>query len=655
MRLRSNGPLLYTETKSKSEDGQNAFTIEQMFQDEETSTEYDIWDFGGQYVFYATHALFHSNRAIYLLVMNLTKDLGQVAQDAKCPNETGDRNVEYFLRFWMNSIHSFAGSLDGFEPPVILVGTHMDKVRGLRKRTKLKRAENYFENVRRLFDGTQIINHIYKKDFAVDNHRRNDAAIDLLREEIMSIGKSRARAIEIPTRWIGLESKLKNSTQKVVTLDEIQDFDIKKGSTTMPVAELKLFLQYQHAKGRLFYFDREPIADYVVLDPQYLIDAFKCIMTSERFCRKDPQIRPLWKKLSVEGKLEMKLIDSLWSTEEGFINHKTVLLGYLQQHHIISEAMQYDENVEKAQGLGWFVVPSLLKHQSAQSKMNEYVTGKVLVKVRFLMRFEYSSVLSLLFHRLVAATLGRWSIANYDRDNLMYENLFGFRLNIDHDGVIQVNDNLIELTVLNLCPGGKVEGSVADTFRRFVENVVSREFAALKGSIEEKNAIYTPCYRCNHISHGLNGSKQIQEISQLPKNKNAPCPDSMPHEIDTLTARSEWFQEDKLPSDIPNKDITDKEFSRFAQAIGKNWQFLGLELGLTSVQIDHVIEDNPHSVAMQIYKMLIQWRLQVQDEAKMDIFVKILQTCSNVNVEWDEIRNIVDDVKRELEKSDICS
>jgi hypothetical protein len=264
--------------------------------------------------------------------------------------------------------------------------------------------------------------------------------------------------------------------------------------------------------------------------------------------------------------------------------------------------------------------------------------------------FEFSSVVQLLFHRLVAAALGRWSISeSLEGDLMMYENLIIFRLNINHIGIIEINDNLIELTAFNLCPDRKIEGHIVDSFRRFVENVILREFVALQVSDEQKRTMYTSYYRCNHACHSLNGSKHLQNISHLTKNTICPCPDSLAHEIDTSTARSEWFQEDKISGCNSNKVLTDKELSRIEQAIGMHWQFLGLQLGLTSVQIDHITEDNAHSVAMRIYKMLLQWKSRDTFNASMNNFVKALQTCSNVNVEWDEIRNIVDDLNMEIE------
>ena len=44
-------------------------------QPESEKYRFDIWDFGGQLVYYTTHQTFLSQNAIYLLVVDMTKEL----------------------------------------------------------------------------------------------------------------------------------------------------------------------------------------------------------------------------------------------------------------------------------------------------------------------------------------------------------------------------------------------------------------------------------------------------------------------------------------------------------------------------------------------------------------------------------------------------
>jgi GTPase SAR1 family protein len=68
----------------------------------------NIWDFGGQFIYYATHQIFHSRDAIYLLVFDLTKYLRESINDEEFPDTNS--SMGDCLKFWLDSIHAYAGS-----------------------------------------------------------------------------------------------------------------------------------------------------------------------------------------------------------------------------------------------------------------------------------------------------------------------------------------------------------------------------------------------------------------------------------------------------------------------------------------------------------------------------------------------------------------
>lgn len=609
----------------------------------DTTKILDIWDFGGQFIYYATHTMFHSRRAVYILVFDLTIALDDIVRDEEFPGKHFERNMEYYARFWMNSIHSYVGTEDGVAPPVILVGTHKDRLEGNDDR-KREHSESFFDKVRQLFEGTNTIHHIHQSDFAVDNTNPTDSATEALREEVIRLGEDLAQTIEIPAKWIPLERALKHiRNMKIITFERVMQIDAGLDFPLSVEEQVKLFLRYHHAKGTLFYYDDEPLTSYVVLDPQYLIDAFKCIITSQRFCRKLAKLRDCWKNLIQEARLEPVLINALWSSDHGcnFIEHKDVLLEFLKKQHIISEATEYDDTDGKMHGLGWYVVPSLLKDHCKENDLCDFLEGRNQTKVRFLMSFHHSSLLRLVHNRLFAAMLGKWPIVNLPslpRKQLLFENLCVVRLNADHAGIVEARDSSIELLVLNLCPSSIIDCVVVDRFRRFCESVVNHEYKLG----ENVGRQYRRAFRCNHETHGLFGSEKIEEITELMNDMQfVPCPDVEKHEICTDTAMSEWFLKDPVGIVDQHATLTDKELSKVAQAIGNNWQLLGIELGLTQVQIDHVCADN-ETILRRIYTMLKKWQIQRSDEATMDALVHAMQSTRLLTIDWDEIWNICD-------------
>ena len=83
-----------------------------------------LWDYGGQEVFYALHHLFLTRYGVYIVVFNM-KDMCSSA-----PRQSVDECLR-FVRFWLSSIAVHGRARTGPTrdlPPVLLIGTHKDKV-----------------------------------------------------------------------------------------------------------------------------------------------------------------------------------------------------------------------------------------------------------------------------------------------------------------------------------------------------------------------------------------------------------------------------------------------------------------------------------------------------------------------------------------------
>ena len=101
-----------------------------------------IWDFGGQSVFYDTHPIFLTEKAIYILAYDLSRHPYQKAdtpvkqgmyediEDTDCQKTNFD-----YLDFWMSSIYSLVSKNTNRQKtsspetlfPVFLTCTHADE------------------------------------------------------------------------------------------------------------------------------------------------------------------------------------------------------------------------------------------------------------------------------------------------------------------------------------------------------------------------------------------------------------------------------------------------------------------------------------------------------------------------------------------------
>lgn len=165
-----------------------------------------MWDFAGQYIFYATHQVFLSPRAVYILVLDLSKGLNHFVQDEEFPLECNDiqgQTVKDYGDFWLRSVHTFCGDVPG-QPPIILVGTHSNDT-DCAPNERDEFVEKYFEDFRKFVENSPVSNHIQPEQFAIEN-TLPDEEFDKLKKAIVDVAKrQRHWNQEIPARWLPLE------------------------------------------------------------------------------------------------------------------------------------------------------------------------------------------------------------------------------------------------------------------------------------------------------------------------------------------------------------------------------------------------------------------------------------------------------------------
>ena len=183
---------------------------------EKSVVSIELWDFAGQHLYYASHPVFLSSRALYILVCNLSKSLHDTAKpsvrqgslNVDLENPNGETNLEILLS-WLSTVHSVAQmrreTCDDVEeevphlrPPVIIVGTHADKpfedIATMKLEIQNAIAGNNYEGhvVRPIFsiDNTakltqrKIVNKLFGKNKNIDDIQDLQVRImELLRQE----------------------------------------------------------------------------------------------------------------------------------------------------------------------------------------------------------------------------------------------------------------------------------------------------------------------------------------------------------------------------------------------------------------------------------------------------------------------------------------
>ena len=172
-----------------------------------------LWDFAGQHLYYASHSVFLSPRAVYALVYNLSKDLNATAEpcvrqgvhDTVLENPNSETNLESLMA-WLVSVHNIRPTTDGtsssqdrkltyLRPPVFIVGTNADQpYEDVQKMEKV---------IQMSVSGKKYEKHVIRPFFAVDNTRSlSDDGVQALQKRIMEVLKQEPyMGEEIPIRY----------------------------------------------------------------------------------------------------------------------------------------------------------------------------------------------------------------------------------------------------------------------------------------------------------------------------------------------------------------------------------------------------------------------------------------------------------------------
>ncbi|XP_052100749.1 uncharacterized protein LOC127734783 [Mytilus californianus] len=298
-----------------------------------------LWDSAGDEEFYHTHQTFLSPDAIYLVVTKL--------------NEADEKEAQDFFRLWIDSIHCYSrleegkqkcgenmSASDGLDPPVVIVGTWKDAVTSEPEETEDACRENilmYTENIAEDERG-----HIRNEVF-ISNTEDDNCVFQKIRQDILKLARTmRTWNIDYPLKFMQLEKSLQEK-KKEIPIIAFQELKHISTETSMPLndEELILFLKFQHEIRALVYFQDLP--DYIILDTQWLSNAFKCIVTAKKFRAVSIKNKKRWKEFHSKGKLHSMVWEDILRKEENILyKHKDHILNGMEKFDIIIRPIKSD-------------------------------------------------------------------------------------------------------------------------------------------------------------------------------------------------------------------------------------------------------------------------------------------------------------------------
>ncbi|XP_076088721.1 uncharacterized protein LOC143059113 [Mytilus galloprovincialis] len=316
-----------------------------------------LWDFAGDEEFYHTHQTFLSQDAIYLVVTKL--------------NEVEDKEAQALFRLWMDSIHCYSrleneenksddirNISEDIDPPVVIVGTWKDAVTS-------KSAQITDACRRNLLMFTEAITedergHV-RGEVLLSNTEDNDSVFHQMRVDILTLARTmKTWNQNYPLKFIQLEKRLQEKKKElpIIAFGELKNISAE---TPNPLngEELVLYLKFHHEIRALVYF--EDLPDYIILDTQWLSDAFKCIVTAKKFQTTCISIKnqKRWEEFHCKGKLHEEVLEDIFKGGQMLNEHKEHILNVMEKFDIIIRPIKSEEY--SSDGKRCYYVPCMIK------------------------------------------------------------------------------------------------------------------------------------------------------------------------------------------------------------------------------------------------------------------------------------------------------
>ena len=265
-------------------------------------------------------------------------------------------NLDY-LDFWMSSVSSLVPNSekphetpstsmqpDLLQPPVILVFTHA--VEPYKGADPEELAREIFGNLKEKSYGKQIVDF-----FVVDNTKSGSKeeceGVIRLRKGVLDTAKKLPQLKEvIPIKWLKFEKAVRETVdqgRKWIYVEDAKRIALE----VCGISTKEQFLTMLNLLNKI-----------VILDPQWLIDVFKEVITIPPFKKSKREHTEQWKKLEKRGILEKRLLEDLWDplldTRENF--DVDSLINMMEKFGLLCPWPSSDESGSPSE----YLVPSML-------------------------------------------------------------------------------------------------------------------------------------------------------------------------------------------------------------------------------------------------------------------------------------------------------
>lgn len=296
----------------------------------------NVWDFGGQDIYHATHRYFLQTQALFILVWDAETE--PMLKQPEADDDSNQTEKVYYknhpLQYWLSYIKTKSkGS------PIIVVQTKRD-VHGEKEPPLTPEEKKYF-NVQAML--------------SVDckENKWSLNGFKLLQGKIEAIVAQQVQSncTEIPAQWYRIRNHISGLEKAKIKRIDVSRFIEMCYEEGLGNSSADTLLRYLHNSG-VFYYQQGLFNNQIVVDQQWVINAVYTL-----FDRKG-----LFVDLQHDGRFTGKNLQRAWSTFT--IEEQELFVSFMQQCEICFEEKRYNPGADETLFTERkFIAPQLLPEE----------------------------------------------------------------------------------------------------------------------------------------------------------------------------------------------------------------------------------------------------------------------------------------------------
>ncbi|MCP4344834.1 MAG: GTP-binding protein, partial [Desulfobacterales bacterium] len=196
--------------------------IRQPFEDQTIDFCVNLWDFGGQEIYHATHQFFLTKRSFYMIVWDARKEEDYLAFD-----------------YWLNVIKLLSGS----SPTILVMNKADERIKELEQESITKK----FPNVKRFYQVSALTGK------GISDLRRD------IREFMVQMPHIGDR---LPKVWTDIRRNLENLNENYISYDRFREI---AGKYSLNEKKADFLSDYFHDLGVFLHFRNEELLEHIVI------------------------------------------------------------------------------------------------------------------------------------------------------------------------------------------------------------------------------------------------------------------------------------------------------------------------------------------------------------------------------------------------------